>query len=70
MANRLKGKCVLLTGSCQHRIGNPGLFVAEGATVAVVDIDEKRGMEIQSRHPRSVKFSGRTFRARAKSAKS
>lgn len=57
MANRLTGKYVLLTGG----VANIGLaildsFVAEGATVAVVDIDEKRGIEVQNRYPGVVKF--------------
>lgn len=57
MANRLSGKCVLLTGG----VANIGLsildsFVSEGATVAVIDIDEQRGLEVQSRYPDAVKF--------------
>ncbi|WP_053158032.1 SDR family NAD(P)-dependent oxidoreductase [Pseudomonas sp. Pf153] len=57
MANRLTDKYVLLTGG----VANIGLaildsFVAEGATVAVVDIDEKRGLEVQDRYLGAVRF--------------
>ncbi|CAI8882148.1 SDR family oxidoreductase [Pseudomonas jessenii] len=57
MANRLSGKCVLLTGGVAN-IGFSILdsFVSEGATVAVVDIDEQRGLEVQNRYPGAVKF--------------
>lgn len=57
MSGRLSGKRVLLTGG----VANIGLaileaFVAEGATVSVVDIDSTRGAEVEKRFGERVRF--------------
>ncbi|THJ48340.1 SDR family oxidoreductase [Burkholderia sp. LS-044] len=57
MSGRLTGKRVLLTGG----VANIGLailesFVAEGATVSVVDIDEAKGRALESRFGDKVRF--------------
>lgn len=57
MAGRMAGKRVLLTGG----VANIGLsileaFVAEGATVALIDIDERRGGEAAGRFAGKVRF--------------
>ncbi len=57
MSGRLEGKHVILTGG----VANIGLavlesFVAEGAHVAVVDIDEARGKALESRFGTQVRF--------------
>ncbi|MGP4753959.1 SDR family NAD(P)-dependent oxidoreductase [Agrobacterium pusense] len=57
MSGRLSGKRVLLTGG----VANIGLaileaFVAEGATVSVVDIDATRGADVEKRFGERVRF--------------
>ncbi|MCZ7451348.1 SDR family NAD(P)-dependent oxidoreductase [Agrobacterium rhizogenes] len=57
MSGRLSGKRVLLTGG----VANIGLaileaFVAEGATVSVVDIDSIRGANVEKRFGGRVRF--------------
>ncbi|MEH0296152.1 SDR family NAD(P)-dependent oxidoreductase [Agrobacterium sp. CCNWLW71] len=57
MSGRLSGKRVLLTGG----VANIGLaileaFVAEGATVSVVDIDSTRGADVEKRFGERVRF--------------
>ncbi|MEN4966771.1 SDR family NAD(P)-dependent oxidoreductase [Brucella intermedia] len=57
MSGRMHGKKVLLTGG----VANIGLailesFVAEGALVSVVDIDETRGADLEKRFTGKVKF--------------
>lgn len=57
MSARMAGKRVLLTGG----VANIGLaileaFVAEGATVSVIDLDAVRGKEIENRFAGTVKF--------------
>jgi NAD(P)-dependent dehydrogenase (short-subunit alcohol dehydrogenase family) len=57
MAGRLAGKRVFLTGG----VANIGLailesFVAEGATVSVVDIDADKGRSLESRFGDKVRF--------------
>lgn len=57
MSGRLSGKRVLLTGG----VANIGLaileaFVAEGATVSVVDIDSARGADVEKRFGERVRF--------------
>lgn len=57
MTDRLKGKKVLLTGG----VANIGLeilraFLAEGATVALVDIDAARGEQLERDHAPAVRF--------------
>ena len=57
MSKRLSGKRVLLTGG----VANIGLaileaFVAEGATVSVVDIDAIRGADVEKRFDGKVRF--------------
>lgn len=57
MSERMSGKRVLLTGG----VANIGLsileaFVAEGATVAVVDLDTAKGAALERRFPNAVKF--------------
>lgn len=57
MSGRLSGKRVLLTGG----VANIGLailevFVAEGATVSVVDIDAAKGGEVEKRFQDRVRF--------------
>ena len=57
MSGRLSGKRVLLTGG----VANIGLaileaFVAEGATVSVVDIDAAKGAEVENRFRERLRF--------------
>jgi len=57
MAGRMAGKRVLLTGG----VANIGLailesFVAEGAKVSLIDIDQKRGKDAERRFAGSVAF--------------
>ncbi|MEI5680784.1 SDR family NAD(P)-dependent oxidoreductase [Mesorhizobium sp. CCNWLW179-1] len=57
MADRMVGKRVLLTGG----VANIGLaileaFVAEGAKISLVDVDEKRGIDVKRRFAGSVEF--------------
>lgn len=57
MSERLSGKRILLTGG----VANIGLaileaFVAEGAKVSVVDIDDVKGQEVQQRFGDRVRF--------------
>lgn len=57
MTERLLGKRVLLTGG----VANIGLsilraFVAEGATVAVVDLDAAKGVALEASFPGAVRF--------------
>jgi NAD(P)-dependent dehydrogenase (short-subunit alcohol dehydrogenase family) len=57
MSGRLSGNRVLLTGG----VANIGLailkaFVAEGATVSVVDIDSTRGADVEKRFGERVRF--------------
>lgn len=57
MSERMSGKRVLLTGG----VANIGLsileaFVAEGAKVAVVDLDAAKGEALEQRFPGTVKF--------------
>ncbi|MEF9440495.1 hypothetical protein OWS73_06870 [Burkholderia sp. 1B3(2022)] len=68
MSGRLTGKRVLLTGG----VANIGLailesFVAEGATVSVVDIDEVKGRALESRFGDKVRFFEPTSRAKTRS---
>jgi NAD(P)-dependent dehydrogenase (short-subunit alcohol dehydrogenase family) len=58
MADQLKDKIALVTGGCSGiGLGTVELFLAEGASVVVADVQDEKGAVLEQRFPGRVRYS-------------
>ncbi len=58
MADQLKDKIALVTGGCSGiGLGTVELFLAEGASVVVADVQDEKGAVLEKRFPGRVRYS-------------